>query len=200
MYGKINVYIYFERGIMKLPDVSKNRKIFFAVFYVIAFVSEIIGILSIITVGRIGGLNILPFYDGLIEINLILAYVVVIVFMSIGILLFSNLSARLTDIKWRKKLTIGITIYAFILTLPLVYVFLACFADPTGACLVPIPMVNEAPANVPLAFYTMVKGNLSGCYAIYFFGTVMSLIFLAVPLHDGIKVVKACNKVLNEKN
>lgn len=183
---------------MSLPDVSKNRKIFFAIFYVVAFVSEIIGILSIITVGRIGGANILTFYDGLIAKNLILAYVVVIVFMSIGILTFSNLSARLTDIKWRKKLTIGITAYAFILTIPLVYVFLACFADPTGACVTAIPMVNEEPANVPRAFYEMVNGNMSALYTIYFFGTVMSLIFLAVPLHDGVKVVKECNKILNE--
>ena len=185
---------------MALPDVSTKRKVLFAIGYILAFVSETIGILSIITVGRIGGANILHFYDGLIDINLILAYVVVIVFMSIGILLFSNLSARLTDIKWRKRLTIGITVYAFILTLPLVYVFLACFADPTGACATPIPMVNEEPANVPRAFYEMVQGNMQALYTIYFFGTVMSLIFLAVPLHDGVKVVKACNKVLNERN
>ena len=184
---------------MANKEISTKRKVFFILGYILAFVSETIGILSIITVGRIGGANILKFYDGLIDINLILAYVVVIVFMSIGILLFSNLSARLTDIKWRKKLTIGITVYAFILTLPLVYVFLACFADPTGLGVNPIPMVNEEPANVPRAFYEMVGGNMGGLYALYVGGTIMSLIFLAVPLHDGIKVVKACNKVLNNK-
>ena len=119
--------------------------------------------------------------------------------MSIGILLFSNLSARLTDIKWRKRLTIGITVYAFVLTLPLVYVFLACFADPTGLGATPIPMVNEEPANVPRAFFEMVKGNMQALYTIYVAGTLMSLIFLAVPLHDGIKVVKNCNKVLKNK-
>lgn len=184
-----------------LKEVSTKRKVFFTLAYIVAFVAEILGILSIITVGKIGGANILAFHEPLIEISLILAYAVVITFMTIGILTFTNLSARVTDIKWRKKLTIGITVYTFILTLPLLYVFLGCFADPTGAGLGGvIPMVNEEPANVARAFYELVDGNMQALYTIYFFGAVMSLVFLAVPLHDGIKVVKKCNKIIKENS
>lgn len=184
-----------------LNQPTTKRKVFFAVMYIVAFVSEILGVLSILTVGRIGGLNILKFYDGIIQKNLILAYVLVITFMSIGILTFSNLSARLTSLKWRKKLTIGITVYTFILTLPLLYVFIACFFDPTGAAQNgTIFMVNEEPANVARAFYEMVKGYMQALYTLYAAGVLMSIIFLAVPLHDGIKVVKNCNKLLLRQN
>ncbi len=180
-----------------LNKPTTARKVFFSVMYVVAFVSEILGILSIITVGKIGGLNILKFYDGIVEVNLILGYVLVIVFMTIGILTFSNLSARLYNIKWRKKLTISITVYAFILTLPLLYVFIACFFDPTGSAVNgTIFMVNEEPANVARAFYEMVQGNMQALYTLYAAGVLMSIVFLIIPLHDGIKVVKNCNKLL----
>lgn len=57
--------------------------------------------------------------------NPLAKYLVVILVMATGIMLFSNVALRFEDDKLRKRLTIFITAFAFILTIPLTYVLIA---------------------------------------------------------------------------
>ncbi len=74
----------------------------------------------------VNAMGITSFYPHFAAIkNALGKYIVVILNMSAGIMLFSNVALRYEDDKLRKGLTIGITVFAFVLTLPLVYVFIS---------------------------------------------------------------------------
>ena len=59
--------------------------------------------------------------------NLLGKYIIVIVTMATGIMMFSNVALQFENKKLRNGLTIGITTFSTVLTVPLVYVFVAIF-------------------------------------------------------------------------
>ena len=85
----------------------------------LSVVIMILGILFLVN-----AMGIADFYTAYADIdNALGKYIIVILTMATGIMLFSNVSMRFEDKKLRNGLTGFITAFAFILTLPLVYVF-----------------------------------------------------------------------------
>ena len=72
----------------------------------------------------VNAMGMADFYTAYAEMDNALAkYIIVILTMATGIMLFSNVAMRFEDKKLRNGLTCFITVFSFILTLPLVYVF-----------------------------------------------------------------------------
>ncbi|MBR2956541.1 MAG: hypothetical protein IKC54_05065 [Clostridia bacterium] len=85
----------------------------------LSVVIMILGILFLVN-----AMGIADFYTAYADIdNALGKYIIVILTMATGIMLFSNVAMRFEDKKLRNGLTGFITAFAFILTLPLVYVF-----------------------------------------------------------------------------
>ena len=85
------------------------------------------------------------FFPAFCELDNILAkYIIVILTMACGIMLFSNVAVTIEQKKLRNGLTIGITAFSTVLTLPLVYVFVAIF--PYAADPVPFEQLNPMDA------------------------------------------------------
>lgn len=139
---------------------------------------EIFGILSLLYASGIATLQAMSFYANM---RLILRYVVVIICMAIGIILF-NVFAGTFKGKVKNILSISVCVYSTILTLPLLYVFVGCFFAAGGAQL---PMVNEVVVEFQDIFQSRGVQNLIFCL-----GTLMSIIFLAVPILMCVLTVK----------
>lgn len=147
--------------------------------------------------------NNIAFFTAFSEIpNLLGKYIIVILTMSCGIMLFSNVALRFPDKKLRNGLTIGITTFAFILTLPLVYVFIAIIPLGTKALANGMPAFEEL--NVVdqvmrtdriFAGFTDWFGTGALLWIVLAFMLVLSIVFLAEPLAAGICVTKG--KLLN---
>ena len=85
------------------------------------------------------------FFPAFCEIDNILGkYIIVIVTMACGIMLFSNVGITFEDRKLRNGLTIGITTFSTVLTVPLVYVFIAIL--PYAGNPVPFEQLNALDA------------------------------------------------------
>ena len=85
------------------------------------------------------------FFPAFCEIGNILGkYIIVIVTMACGIMLFSNVGITFEDRKLRNGLTIGITTFSTVLTVPLVYVFIAIL--PYAGNPVPFEQLNALDA------------------------------------------------------
>jgi hypothetical protein len=156
--------------------------------------------------------------------NALAKYIVVILTMSIGIMLFSNVSLAFESEKLRKGLTIGITVFAFVLTLPLVYVFVSLlpftakfdFAEVDAAIKTASTAnpnsLGDATAASADALGLNAVDKLMGVHTIYWgfvdwfgeggflwvvlgFMLVVSVVFLFEPLAAGICVCRG--KILN---
>lgn len=127
------------------------------------------------------------FFPAFVAINNVLAkYIVVIAIMSCGIMLFSNVALRYEDDKLRKGLTVGITVFAFVLTLPLVYVFIAILPYHASGAMGPVGEVmgvNRIDAGFVAWF-----GNGAFIWIVYVFMLLLSIVFLFEPLAAGICV------------
>ncbi|MFI3228692.1 MAG: hypothetical protein R3Y23_00820 [Bacillota bacterium] len=119
--------------------------------------------------------------------NMLLRYIFVILTMSIGIMLFSNVASTLPNKKIRNGTTIGVTAFAFIMTLPLVYVFCAIFSAHNGnmGAVGELMMLDQIVAGFIDWF-----GNGAFVQVVYVFMLILSIIFLAVPLVTGVLTVK----------
>lgn len=146
----------------------------------------VFGLLFVLTAGKM-----IPVFPAFYNIShLILQYVIVIVTMSAGIMLFTNVAAGLKDKKWRDGMTLGITIFATVLTLPLVYVFVALFPAMSGK----YDAFGEFMVrDVALDFQSIFKTPVLQ-YVIYTLGTIMSVVFLAEPILTCVLTLK--NKTL----
>lgn len=145
----------------------------------------------------------IAFFKAFASIDNVLAkYIVVILTMGVGIMLFSNMAARFENKKLRNGLTIGITTFAFILTLPLVYVFIAILplaAKAVNGC---IPSVEELSAidkimrtdNILRGFIAWF-GDSAFLWVVLVFMLLFSIVFLLEPLIAGICVTRG--KALN---
>lgn len=142
----------------------------------------VFGLLFVVTASKIA--PVFPaFYD--IE-HMLVQYIIVIITMASGIMLFSNVAATLENKKLKNGLTIGITAFSTVLTLPLLYVFLACFPAMNGM-FGPVGdfMVKDIFADFQTIFTTE-----GAQIAIFIAGTLLSIVFLAVPLLTGVLTVR----------
>lgn len=145
----------------------------------------------------------IAFFTAFSQIDNVLAkYIVVILTMSAGIMLFSNVALRFPNKKLRNGLTIGITTFAFVLTLPLVYVFIAILPLAAKATTTGMPAFDELfvvdqvmrTDNILKGFMAWF-GNGAFLWVVLVFMLLLSILFLLEPLFAGICVTKG--KILN---
>lgn len=133
------------------------------------------------------------FFPAFCELDNILAkYIIVILTMACGIMLFSNVAVTIERKKLRNGLTIGITAFSTVLTLPLVYVFVAVF--PYAADPVPFEQLN--PVDAVMRMDRIYEGFVAWfgdgglMWAVLAVMLVLSLVFITFPLLTGILAVK----------
>ncbi len=162
---------------------SKKHKIR-SILFALSIALILLGILFL--VNAMGAARIFPaFYD--IK-NVLAKYIVVIVTMACGIMLFSNLASQVEQDKLRNGLTIGITTFSTILTVPLVYVFIAIFPAKANGKIGPVGRVMAL--DKILEGFEEWFGNGAFLYVVLAFMLILSLIFIAFPLVTGIFTVK----------
>ena len=133
------------------------------------------------------------FFPAFCELDNILAkYIIVILTMACGIMLFSNVAVTIEQKKLRNGLTIGITAFSTVLTLPLVYVFVAIF--PYAADPVPFEQLNPVDAVMRMdriyEGFVAWFGDGGFMWAVLAVMLVLSLVFITFPLLTGILAVK----------
>ena len=133
------------------------------------------------------------FFPAFCELDNILAkYIIVILTMACGIMLFSNVAITIEQKKLRNGLTIGITAFSTVLMLPLVYVFVAVF--PYAADPVPFEQLN--PVDAVMRMDRIYEGLMAWfgdgglMWAVLAVMLVLSLVFITFPLLTGIPAVK----------
>lgn len=171
-------------------QLKKNEKVQ-AGLLSLACVIIVLGILFLVNAMQEDPAN--GFFPAFCEIdNLIGKYIIVILTMACGIMLFSNVGITFEDKKLRNGLTIGITVFSTILTVPLVYVFIAIF--PYAADPVPFEELNalDAIMRMDRIYEGFVDwfGNGGLMWAVYVVMLIMSLVFITFPLLTGILAVK----------
>lgn len=155
----------------------------------------LIGAVAIICLGLVflvSAMQILPLFNAIT--NALGRYLIVIGTMSAGIMLFSNVALTIEDQRLRNGLTIGITAFAFVLTLPLVYVFIAIFPANVGIMGFvgrEIMMLDTIVAGFHGWF-----GSGAFVYVVYAFMLIVSIIFLLEPLAVGLLALKGKTLVL----
>lgn len=161
----------------------------------IALLALSVIIIALGLVFLVSAMQILPLFNAIT--NALGRYIIVIATMSCGIMLFSNVALTIEDNKLRNGLTLGITIFAFVLTLPLVYVFIAIFPANVGIMGFvgrEIMMLDTIVAGFHAWF-----GNGAFVYVVYAFMLVLSIVFLLEPLAVGILALKGKALFLFEK-
>ena len=171
-------------------ELKKNEKVQIGLLS-LSVAIIILGILFLVNAMQEDPAN--GFFPAFCEIdNLIGKYIIVILTMACGIMLFSNVGITFEDKKLRNGLTIGITAFSTVLTVPLVYVFIAIF--PYAAAPVPFEELNalDAIMRMDRIYEGFVdwfgKGGLM--WAVYAVMLVLSLVFITFPLLTGILAVK----------
>lgn len=158
----------------------------------------LVGSVVIICLGIVfllSAMQILPLFNAIS--NALGRYLIVIGTMSCGIMLFSNVALTITDDKLRNGLTLGITIFAFVLTLPLVYVFIAIF--PANEGIMGFVGKEIMMLDTIVAGFHEWFGNGAFVYVVYAFMLVVSIVFLLEPLAVGILALKGKTLVLFKK-
>ena len=124
--------------------------------------------------------------------NILAKYIIVILTMACGIMLFSNVAITVEDRKLRNGLTIGITAFSTVLTVPLVYVFIAIM--PYAANPVPFEELNAVDAlmRTDRIYEGFVAwfGDGGLMWAVLAVMLLLSLVFITFPLLTGIMAVK----------
>ena len=171
-------------------ELKKNEKIQIGLLS-LAVAIIILGILFLVNAMQEDPAN--GFFPAFCEIdNLIGKYIIVILTMACGIMLFSNVAITIEDKKLRNGLTIGITAFSTVLTVPLVYVFIAIF--PYAADPVPFEELNalDAIMRTDRIYEGFVDWFRDGAlmWAVYAVMLVLSLVFITFPLLTGILAVK----------
>ena len=133
------------------------------------------------------------FFPAFCEMDNILAkYIIVILTMACGIMLFSNVGITVEDRKLRNGLTIGITAFSTVLTVPLVYVFIAIM--PYAADPLPFEQLNPVDAimRTDRLYEGFVAwfGHGAPMWVVLVVMLILSLVFITFPLLTGILAVK----------
>ena len=171
-------------------QLKKNEKVQ-AGLLALACVIIVLGILFLVNAMQEDPAD--GFFPAFCEIdNLIGKYIIVILTMACGIMLFSNVGITFEDKKLRNGLTIGITVFSTILTVPLVYVFIAIF--PYAADPVPFEGLNalDAIMRTDRIYEGFVAwfGDGGLMWAVLAVMLVLSLVFITFPLLTGILAVE----------
>ena len=119
--------------------------------------------------------------------NVIAKYAVVIVVMATGIMTFSNVSFSIENDKLRKAMVMGVTIFSTVLTVPLVYVFIAIFPAQSGLV---GPVGEIMMLGKIVADFNLLIPSVGGLYVIYILLFIMSIIFISFPLLTGVLAIK----------
>lgn len=170
--------------------LKKNEKVQIGLL-TLACVIIVLGILFLVNAMQEFPEN--GFFPAFCEIdNIIAKYIVVILTMACGIMLFSNVAITIEDKKLRNGLTIGITAFSTVLTVPLVYVFIAIL--PYAADPVPFEELNPLDAlmrtdRIYLGFVDWF-GSDGLLWAVLVVMLLLSLVFITFPLLTGILAVK----------
>ena len=190
--------------------MTKKLKIQLSLF-VVAILFNIWGILSILQVGI--GINVgLTYLDKIKDFHIILCYVIIVITMAIGIMGASINAGQLDNIKVLKGLTIGITTYSTVLTIPLLLAFVCFVVYPTN---VDLAVYGSGLGEfIDGMFGTIAKdlGTIFGpkewggfgskglLITVYILGIIMSIAFLAVPIISAVQAIKNANKKELNKN
>ncbi len=175
---------------MMRKQLKKNEKVQIGLF-TLAGLIIVLGILFLVNAMQEDPAN--GFFPAFCEMDNILAkYIIVILTMACGIMLFSNVAITVEDRKLRNGLTIGITAFSTVLTVPLVYVFIAIM--PYAANPVPFEELNAVDALMRtdriyegfVAWFGV--GGLM--WAVLAVMLLLSLVFITFPLLTGIMAVK----------
>lgn len=133
------------------------------------------------------------FFPAFCEMDNILAkYIIVILTMACGIMLFSNVGITVEDRKLRNGLTIGITAFSTVLTVPLVYVFIAIM--PYAAD--PLPFEQLNPVDAIMRTDRIYEGFVAWfgdgalMWVVLVVMLILSLVFITFPLLTGILAVR----------
>lgn len=133
--------------------------------------------------------------------NILAKYIIVIITMACGIMLFSNVAVTLENKKLRDGMTIGITTFSTILTVPLVYVFVSIL--PYAANPKPFEELNAVDAIMRTDRiydgFVMWFGDEALLWVVLVFMLLLSLVFITFPLLTGILAVKEKALVLDKK-
>ena len=186
-----------------MQKISKTEKILFSLLG-LSVAIIILGILFLLNAMQdMSNPDNIAFFPAFSKIDNVLAkYIVVILTMSCGIMLFSNVALRFPNKKLRNGLTIGITTFAFVLTLPLVYVFIAILPLAAKATTSGMPAFEQLNVvdqvmrtdNI-LAGFIDWFGRGAFLWVVLVFMLLLSILFLLEPLFAGICVTKG--KILN---
>ena len=171
-------------------QLKKNEKVQIGLLS-LACVIIVLGILFLVNAMQENPAD--GFFPAFCELDNILAkYIIVILTMACGIMLFSNVAVTIEQKKLRNGLTIGITAFSTVLTLPLVYVFVAVF--PYAANPVPFEQLN--PVDAVMRMDRIYEGFVAWfgdgglMWAVLAVMLVLSLVFISFPLATGILAVK----------
>ena len=175
---------------MMRKQLKKNEKVQIGLF-TLAGLIIVLGILFLVNAMQEDPAS--GFFPAFCEMDNILAkYIIVILTMACGIMLFSNVAITLEDKKLRNGLTIGITVFSTVLTVPLVYVFIAIM--PYAADPVPFEELNalDAVMRTDRIYEGFVAwfGDGGLMWAVLAVMLVLSLVFITFPLLTGIMAVK----------
>lgn len=170
--------------------LKKNEKIQIGLF-ALSGVIIVLGILFLVNAMQEDPAN--GFFPAFCEMDNILAkYIIVILTMACGIMLFSNVGITVEDRKLRNGLTIGITAFSTVLTVPLVYVFIAIM--PYAADPLPFEQLNalDAIMRTDRIYEGFVAwfGDGALMWVVLVVMLILSLVFITFPLLTGILAVK----------
>ena len=184
--------------------MTKKLKIQLSLF-VVAILFNIWGILSILQVGI--GINVgLTYLDKIKDFHIILCYVIIVITMAIGIMGASINAGQLDNIKVLKGLTIGITTYSTVLTIPLLLAFVCFVVYPTNVDLAAYGsglgefidgMFGTIAKDLGTIFGPKEWGGFGSkglLITVYILGIIMSIAFLAVPIISAAQAIKNANK------
>lgn len=175
---------------MMRKQLKKNEKVQIGLF-TLAGIIIVLGILFLVNAMQEDPAN--GFFPAFCEMdNIIAKYIIVILTMACGIMLFSNVAITVEDRKLRNGLTIGITAFSTVLTVPLVYVFIAIM--PYAADPVPFEELNalDAVMRTDRIYEGFVAwfGDGGLMWAVFAVMLLLSLVFITFPLLTGIMAVK----------
>ena len=170
--------------------LKKNQKIQIGLF-ALSGVIIVLGILFLVNAMQEDPAA--GFFPAFCEMDNILAkYIIVILTMACGIMLFSNVGITVEDRKLRNGLTIGITAFSTVLTVPLVYVFIAIM--PYAAD--PLPFEQLNPVDAIMRTDRIYEGFVAWfgdgalMWVVLVVMLILSLVFITFPLLTGILAVK----------
>lgn len=169
-----------------MKQLSKHNKIVISLLAV-SVVFIILGILFLVNAMQEDPENgFFPAYNYMP--SLLFKYVIVIITMATGIMMFSNVALQIEDKKLRNGLTIGITTFSTILTVPLVYVFIAIFPYHAKGVMGPVGELM-AIHRIDESFMRWFQDG-PFLWAVYVFMLILSIVFITVPLVSGILACK----------